>query len=199
MSPFKLSRKFLYTTLVALSVGFTGCLTDSDDDDKEPEPTVLTSKSVKLGAQTNATLGSALDLDGPNVWKISDAVANSAEVDLIFAFSTAANASAIYSPDAAKNGIGGSAGFTFLANMTTANKTEIKRVEDKSKFESTDTQAKLETLWESTTVIDPARLLIAKGDVAMAKSNKGQIVLFKIDDVTTSATGTTDLALKAKF
>ncbi len=200
INTFKFPRKLVYTSLVALSIGFTGCLTDSEKDpDPDPTPTeTLTSKNVTLGAQT-ASAGSSLDLDGPTVYTMSQLAANSAAIDLVFAYSTSASASAIYSPDAAKNGIGGSAGFAFLADLSPANKTDIKPVNDKSKFASTDTPAKLQTLWDSISPVDPGRVLVAKDDVIMAKSNLGKIVIFTVQEVVTGASGSTSLSLKAKY
>lgn len=68
-------------------------------------------RTVGAGAQANSTLGSSIDLDQFQSHFLSQALSMAGEIDLVFAFSVPIDALAIYSPHAAKNGVGGKAGF----------------------------------------------------------------------------------------
>src|SRR5690606_23903139 len=56
------ATKTLAASLIALSLGLTGCLTDSKDDDKEPEVTTpwTADSALTVGAQGHLTLGTAV-------------------------------------------------------------------------------------------------------------------------------------------
>ena len=192
---------FVGAMMLVSSFSVTGCLTD-DKKDKDTIPTVkvdsVKSKSVSVGAQSNNTLGSFIDLDTYTVLKQAAAEAASGSVDLIFAFSGSASSSAVYSPDSAKGGIAGGPGLDIAKNLTTANKTELKTL-DATKFDAVVTKAGLDSLYAAGTVAANGRLLVSKGFVFGAKTTAGLVVGLKITDVTTSATGEATIQAKAKW
>lgn len=195
----KFATTTLAASLLALSLGLAGCLTDSkDDDDKGPAPELVTTKTVTAGAEQNADFGSAIDLDSFVSYKITPAKAIAAQIDLIFAYSGAASSAAIYSPDSAKGGIGGSAGFNFLSDFTPANATQIKTVTGVT-ISSITTKAQVDSLWAAGDVAANGRVLLQAGTTFLAKSNLDLVVLVKVDSVTTGATGKASFSGVAKF
>ena len=199
----RFTTKLLATSLMALSLGLTGCLTDSKDDkdpDPDPTPELVTTKTLTAGAQNNATHGSAIDLDLFTSYTIEPAKAIAASIDLIFAYTTAGglNSGAIYSPDSAKIGIGGSTGFNFLSDFSPARGTEIKSV-TVSNFASITTKAQVDSLWAAGTAVTNGRLLLDAGTTFLAKSNLDLVVLVKVDSLVESASGTAWLSGSAKF
>lgn len=196
----RFNTKLLAASLMALSLGLAGCLTDSDDDDEEEEevPVLVTTKTVTAGAEQNADFGSAIDLDSFVSYKITPAKAIAADIDLIFAYSGSAASSAIYSPDSAKGGIGGSAGFNFLSDFAPANGTQLKTVTGVT-ISSITTKAQVDSLWTAGTAVANGRVLLSAGTTFLAKSNLNLVVLVKVDSVTTGATGKASFSGVAKF
>src|SRR6185503_12373710 len=116
------SKKILSVGLVTVSMAMlstlTGCLTD-DKKDTPPASDPVTTKDATLGAQSNATAGSFLDADAMTGYTCPDAAdcpakAVAAKIDLVFAFSGSASASAIYSPVVARDGLTPGNGFAFV-------------------------------------------------------------------------------------
>ena len=174
-------------TLTALSLGLvlSGCLTDSKDD--EGGVTVgdsLSVKTVTVGAQQNADYGSSLDIDNMTAYLVAEARTKSADIDLIYGVSTAIGAQpAVYSPDTAKYGVGGSNGFTFMqTGFNTTNNTVIKLTT--ANFDAIDTKEKLDSLWFTASPTPNGRLNIAVGTTFMAKSNLNKTVLIKVNSIT---------------
>jgi hypothetical protein len=96
------TTKILAASMMALSLGFTGCLTDSKDDEEPVVTTPWTSDSaLTVGAQANATLGTAVDLDKRRV--LLSAAANLAQdsLDVLFAYRN--NAFVLVAPRTAKD------------------------------------------------------------------------------------------------
>lgn len=194
------NTKMLAATLMALSLGLTGCLTDSkdDEDDNTPPPELVTTLTVTAGAEDNTTYGSALDLDSFVTYTINDAEAMAASIDLIFAYSGSASSAAIYSPDTAKGGIAGGPGFDFLADFAPARNTEIKTVLGVT-MSAITTKAQVDSLWAAGVVATNGRVLLTEGTTFLAKSNLELVVLVKVDSVTTGATGKASFTGMAKF
>lgn len=102
------TTKILAASMMALSLGLTGCLTDSkDDEEPAPTPVAWSSDSIlNVGAQGHLTLGTAIDLDARRVMTSavvndsSNAFANQRSIDLLFVFS--GGATKLMSPVAAK-------------------------------------------------------------------------------------------------
>jgi hypothetical protein len=160
----------------------------------------VTTKTVTLGAQSSVT-ASSLDLDTWTSYTASNAPAQSSTIDLVFAYSTAQDSSAIYSPKAAKDGVGGSSGFDFMQSWTTTNNTEFKAVSmDLTNFTNVNTAAEIKSLFDGATAPTPAgRVFVKSGTVIVAKSNGGLYVLIRITNVIQTAAGQATLTGKAKW
>ena len=202
-----ITQNILTCTVLSLGLALTGCLTDDKDDDNGGV-TVGDSLSVKLvtvGAQENADFGSALDADNMVAYKIADAKSRVADIDLIYAVSTSGGGvvtnPAIYSPDSAKGGINGSAGFTFLSDFNNPRHTDIKAFTmTEAGFNAINTKDKLDSLWLTTSLDADGRIPLAAEGIFMAKSNQGKLVLIRVLSFT--GTGTSNSAsfkAQAKF
>jgi hypothetical protein len=191
------AKKALSLTILSLGLALTGCLTDDGDDDNVA--VALTTRELTTGAQSNANYGSSIDLDGFVAHTITQAKTMTAEIDLIFAYSTAlaGGSSAVYSPDSAKYGINGSAGFDFMADFNNPNHTVIKSVIVVAS--TIDTKAKLDSLWDVGSPVLNGRLTVATGSTFLARSNQDRIVLVHVTSLTTGANGQAALKGYAKF
>jgi outer membrane murein-binding lipoprotein Lpp len=201
-----LGGMFVGAMMLASSLTVTGCLTDDKKDSTSTTPTdtttksQLTTKMITLGAQNNTTTASALDLDTWTAYKAAEGATHSADVDIIFAYSTSASMAALYSPNIAKNGVAGaSSGFDFMSTWPNANTTLMRSVAtaDTTKLK---TQADIQALYNAGTDPSPVgRIEAKKGSYVVAKSDKGLYVLLGVTDVTASATGTVNLTGWAKW
>lgn len=201
MNVWGLSKKILGIGLIAVPLTFTGCLTD---EEKDPTPTKVDSTKVQtatLGAQTNATLGSFLELDAWKVYKQSEVTsALQTDIDLVFAYSTSQNAAAFYSPKSATDGIGGSAGFDFAkaALGTNGRVTEFKTI-TAAAYTAITTKPGLDSAWTAGTAVTDGRLALTEGATLVAKSSAGIPVAIKITSLTASAAGQVAIEGKAKW
>jgi hypothetical protein len=157
----------------------------------------VTSKNITLGAQSSAS-SSSLDLDTWQSYNATQAKANSNIIDLVFAFSTANDSSALYSPNVAKSGVGGTAGFDFMQDWTTTNTTEMRLVN--TDFNAVNTSADIKALFDqgnapSTT----GRVFLKETTQVVAKSNSGLYVLIDVGTVVHSASGVATFSGKAKW
>lgn len=179
------------------SVSLTGCLTDDDPEDPPAasDTTLVSKSSTTLGAQS-ASAGSSLDLDAWTVYQAAAAKTNSTKVDLIFAYSTATSAAAIYSPNIAVNGTTGSNGFDFLDGFANPRTTEIKKAT--VTYASVTSKAKLDAAWTSGLAEADGKLEVVDNVVFLAKSDMGKIVLLEVGNVVTGASGSVTLSAKAK-
>ena len=82
----RFSTKILAAGFMALSLGLTGCLTDSKDDEKTVTTSWTTDSTLNVGAQANTSFGTAIDLDKRRV--LLSAAANLAQdsLDVLFAY-----------------------------------------------------------------------------------------------------------------
>lgn len=199
---FKNFGKVLFAgALVTLSLNFTACLTDDDDDDDDTTTTVtndLKMKEVTLGAQDNAA-PSSVDLDTWMTYNAAAAPAASAMIDIVFAYSTASSAAAIYSPLVAKNGVAGSSGFDFMANWTSPNNTSLRTVTiaDMSKIK---TSADVKKLYDDGMEPSPAgRIAVNNNTTLVARTDKDLYVLLQVTSVTQAANGTAAIKGWAKW
>ncbi len=191
----KLKRQLLPISILALGFGFTGCLTDDDDDNGDQ----LTTRDVELGAQGNTSLGSSLDADDMTPYLIADAVERAADIDLIFAYSTEQDVSAIYSPNVAKEGIEGvSEGFPFLAALTPARETPIRNI-SASQWESVTTEEGLQVAWDAGTQQENGRLAVTAGQVFMIQTSEDRLVMIRVDSIDQGAAGETTLSGRSRF
>lgn len=187
---------------LTMTTTLTGCLTDEDKDSTPvvtPEPTAV--KTGTLGAQSNATLGSFLELDAWTILKLSEVTtANAANVDLVFAYSTSQSAAAFYSPKAAADGIGGSAGFDFVKTAlgASARTTEMKSI-SAAAYTAITTKAGLDSAWTAGTAVADGRLALTEGVTFIAMSSANLPVAIKITSLTASAAGSVAVEGKAKW
>jgi hypothetical protein len=193
------TSKILAAGLLSMSLGLTGCLTDDDKDGDEDVGIALTTKTVVAGAQDNTTYGSSIDLDEFKTYTITVAKTMTSDIDLIFANSTAVvgGGLAVYSPDSAKYGINGSAGFDFMQDFNNPNHTVIKTIN--VNIDDIDTKAELDSLWEAGSPVLSGRLLINETTTFMAQSNTDRIVLVDVISVTLGSNGSANFEGVAKF
>jgi hypothetical protein len=203
MNVWGLTKKILGISMLVLpltmSATLTGCLTEDDDDDTSgtggTDSALVSKSTATLGAQS-ASQGSSLDLDAWTVWGITDAKANSTKVDLIFAYSTATTSAAIYSPNIAVNGTGGTGGFDFLNGFNNPRTTTIKKTS--AAYASIGTRKQLDSAWAAGTAEADGKLDVAENMVFMAQSDMGKVVLLQVGNLVTGANGTVTLTAKAK-
>jgi beta-galactosidase len=158
----------------------------------------VTEQTVTLAAQDNALIASSLDLDNWTAYTSANAPAHSSEIDLVFAYSTVGDSSALYSPDAAKSGVNGSGGFDFMQSWTTANTTQMRLV-SVANWATVTTAASIKALYDAGTVPSPAgRVFVRAGTTIVARSNGDLYVLLRVDAVVQTASGTVNLTGKAK-
>ncbi len=195
------TKRLAFTSILAMSLAFTGCLTDDDPDEEDPDPIAVDSvqtKSVEVGAQANNDLGSFVDLDTYTVLKQAAAEAASGTIDLIFAYSGSANASAVYSPNVAKAGIAGGPGLDIAQDLAITNTTELRTIST-SGFDAVETKAGLDSLFNAGTVAENGRLTVSNNFTFGAKTTGGLIVGMKITSVTTGTEGEATIQAKAKW
>jgi hypothetical protein len=190
--------KFAMTAIAALSLAFTGCLTD--DDDGGGGGASVSVKDVTLGAQNN-TNPSSIDLDTWTTYAANTAASHASDIDLVFAVSTvgSSDSAALYSPLVAKNGVSGSSGFEFMQSWPTPNNTDIRTV-TVSNWDDVDTQGEISSLYEGGNSPSPAgRIIVRAGSTVVAKSDEGLLVLLRVESVTHNTNGTVELDGKAKW
>jgi hypothetical protein len=155
-------------------------------------------KTVMLGAQNNAT-ASSLDLDTWTAYTQAQGAANSSVIDIVFAYSTAQDSAALYSPIVAKNGVGGTAGFDFMQSWPSPNSTDI-RVVSVADINNVITAADIKALYDQGSAgATPGRVFVRVGTTVVAKSNSNLHVLLLVTAVTQSASGTASITGKAKW
>ncbi|MCD6023928.1 MAG: hypothetical protein K0Q91_844 [Fibrobacteria bacterium] len=201
------TQNILSLTVLSLGLVLTGCLTDDDGDGDGV--TVADSLSVRLvtvGAQDNADYGSALDIDNMVAYKIAEAKTRTGDIDLIYAVSTSGIGGtptpAIYSPDSAKGGINGSAGFTFLSDFNNPNHTVIKSsgLTTQAAFDAINTKEKLDSLWTTAAVDADGKINLVVDGSFMAMSNTGRKVLIRVINFAGTGTGNSaNFKAQAKF
>lgn len=157
----------------------------------------VTEQTVMLGAQDNV-IASSLDLDTWVSYTASSAPAQSSAIDIVFAYSTAGNAAALYSPHVAKNGVDGSAGYDFMQSWTTTNNTDI-RVVEVADWSTVTTASAIKALYDAGSTPTPAgRVFVLAGTMVVARSNLDLYVLLRIDAVVQAENGTVNITGKAK-
>jgi hypothetical protein len=199
-----LGGMFVGAMMLASSLTVTGCLTD---DDKDPDTTATAKdstavKTATVGAQSNTTTGSFIELDAWKILKVAEVTtSNASDIDLVFAYSTSADAAAFYSPDSAAGGIGGSAGFDFVKTAlgTNAGSTNIRKISG-TVYEGIKTTDDLNAAWTASAGADTkSRLVVANGDAFIAESTKGLKVAIKLTALTATAAGSAAFEGKAKW
>ena len=197
-----LGGMFVGAMMLASSVTMTGCLTDDKDDDKPTAKDTTIIKMGTVGAQSNSSAGSFLELDAWKVLKVSEVTSSNApDIDLVFAYSTSQNAAAFYSPDSAAGGIGGSAGFDFVKNALGSNaaSTDIRTI-NQATYDGIITTEDLDAAWAAAAGSNTkARFAVTEGSAFIAESTQGKKVAILVTDLTASATGSASIEGNAKW
>ncbi len=163
---------------------------------------VATVLSLTAGAQGNSQQGSFLDIDNMEDYLAVELVSGGgstpdANIDLFYGYSTNDQSAAIYSPDVAQDGVNGGSGFTVAQNLDPANTTQIRATS--VNFNSVVTKLQIDSIWNVSSVVSPAKVDLVNGTEFLAKSNQGRIVLIQASSVIQSASGTAVLTGLAKF
>jgi hypothetical protein len=189
------AKKTLTLSALCLSLVLTGCLTKEEGD----ATVLLSTKQLTAGAQANSTYGSSINLDDFSAHTIVEAKTMTADIDLIFAYSTVVGntSAAVYSPDSAKGGINGSAGFEFMSDFNNPNHTVIKLVTVNATLITT--KAQLDSLWNVGIPQNTGRMNVQSGSTFIAESNTDRLVLVQVTSVVTGANGQANLVGYAKF
>lgn len=192
MSFFSLKKAALVGAIGA-SLMFSGCLTNDDDEETtDPTPTttpLAASKTLSVGAQGNATLGSALELDAGVVYSSTQANANLAKVDLVFMFYTGG-----YHIDNTKSAK--AAGIANSINLT--NSYPDASVKD-NKFvkvtaEPANQEAAKKAFADATTKLSSST--VAANDMFIVETTEGKYAYVKVSAVTgTTNTGAADFSV----
>jgi hypothetical protein len=148
-------------------------------------PAVLTETSLSVGADQNATLGSSIDLDVPAVLLSTAARNSAAQVDLVYAHSSAFDSDKLGSPLWAKDNV------TFVTGWAVYNETKFYKPAGTS-YESVTTTDQLKNLWDVSKATASSIDVVAN-DVIIAKTDVGTIVLIKIVTQTPGAAGRIDI------
>jgi hypothetical protein len=183
-----LGGMFVGAMMLASSLTVTGCLTD---DDKDPDTTATAKdstavKTATVGAQSNTTTGSFIELDAWKILKVAEVTtSNASDIDLVFAYSTSADA----------------AGFDFVKTAlgTNAASTNIRKISG-TVYEGIKTTDDLNAAWTASAGADTkSRLVVANGDAFIAESTKGLKVAIKLTALTATAAGSAAFEGKAKW
>jgi hypothetical protein len=183
------NTKILAASLMALSLGLTGCLTDSKDEEEEEVVTTAwtSDSSLTVGAQANATLGTAVDLDKRRV--LLSAAANLAQdsIDVLFAYHR--SSFVLIAPRTAKD-----SAITVAANYDT---TKVKYTQFvKVTTEPANWEAGMAAFTAGTKVSYSA---IAANDMFVVKTTENAYVLVTVSSITgTNNTGSANLVVNLK-
>jgi hypothetical protein len=184
----RFTTKLLAASLMTLSLGLTGCLTDSKDD-KDPDPIVTlwtTDSTLTVGAQA-AVPGTAVDLDLRRV--LLSAAANAAQDSLDVLFAYHGGSFVLIAPRTAKD-----SGISVAASYDT---TKVKYIQFvKVTTEPANWEAGVAAFTAGTKVSYSA---IAANDMFVVKTSLDNYALVTIASITgSSATGTGTLTVNLK-
>ncbi len=183
------ATKTLAASLIALSLGLTGCLTDSKDDDKDPVVTTpwTTDSVLTVGAQGHLTLGTAVDLDNRRV--LLSAAANVAQDSIDVLFAHHGSAFVLIAPRTAKD-----------SGISVANNYDITKVQY-TQFVKVDAEP---ANWEAGVAAFDAGTkvsysAIAANDMFVVKTTEENYVLLTVSSITgTDNTGSGTLTVNLK-
>jgi hypothetical protein len=148
-------------------------------------PAILAETSLSVGADQNTALGSSIDLDVPAVLLSTAARNSAAQVDLVYAYSNAMSSDKLGSP------MWGQGFVSFVTGWAVYNDTKFYKPAGTS-YESVTTPDQLKALWDVSKATASSIDVVA-GDVIIAKTDTGAIVLIKIETQTPGAEGKIDI------
>jgi len=158
-------------------------------------PSDLYTDSVVAGSNLSP-IGGSIDLDGPAVYTASTSADNLSAIDLCYANAPGTNGipagDYLFSPDKAK-----ASGYNFTSSWTgTPNSTAFYKLQNftGADFDTVYSKASIASLW-----IDPvgptSYVKCTQGDVFIAKTDQGLIVLIHITAQTPGSAGTITLKI----
>jgi hypothetical protein len=148
-----------------------------------PTGTAIETVTLNAGANENTTLGSSIDLDAGEVYKMADAASHVSALDLCYAH-TVSNIDKLGSPSWAK-----ASAFTFAKNWS--NPPEIKFYKTDltvTQFNAITTKEEIAALWTESKATDQS-YEAAKNDVFIVTTTADAIALVLINDQTAGSTG----------
>jgi hypothetical protein len=151
--------------------------------------TPVTTYTLVAGANSNATLGSSIDLDEPKVMLMAEAGNNVSKIDLCYAYSTTGSVEKLFSPTQAKL-----SGYTFAAGWASPNATKFAKLTmTVAEYNAITTREQILALTQPTT--DGASIACAADDVFIAITDQNAVVLILITGQTAGAAGSINLKI----
>lgn len=149
---------------------------------------LATVTNIAMGAQKNPSLGSSIDLDGPQVMLSAMANQNPGKIDLVYLNSFATDSDKLGSPAWAKDNA------TFVSGWSVFNETLFYKLASTVVFANVKTATELEALWDASKAT-ATNIDVVKGDLIIAKTNLGKLVLIEITNQVVGETGTITIKL----
>jgi hypothetical protein len=144
--------------------------------------------SVIAGANSNATYGSSIDLDQPKAMLTAEANQNVSKIDICYAFSGTENVEKLFSPHHAK-----ASNYNFAAAWANPNQTKFyKTTLNATQYAAITTKEQVTQQWTEPSAVGTS-VACAQGDVFIAKTEQGAIVLMLISAQTAGASGTINM------
>lgn len=156
-----------------------------------PEGTPVETMTLEAGANKNSSLGSSIDLDGGDVWKMADAANHVSEIDICYSH-TASNGDKVGSPTWAK-----ASNYDYAKNWDNPPETEMHAVSISSTtFDGIATVEEIEDLWESSSAA--VSLTVEEDDIFIVKTTEGEYALVRITEQTAGETGSITIKVAIK-
>jgi len=175
----------------------------TDKDDQETSKTVSVTgasagaissfTAVLMGAQDNASTGSALDASAGDVYTLANANSNSALIDMIYYYGATNTATLAAPDDATVNG--GSGNLTLATGYTTKNPTRFNASPGvtASEFDAATDDSEIAGLSGLSASIITS---LSQNDVIGFETADGKLGLIKVTAITAGATGSMTITVK---
>jgi hypothetical protein len=145
---------------------------------------VSVSAALTVGSNGNATEGSSIDLDIPEVYSMSEAANHVSDLDLCYSYSGVASADKIFTPSHAK-----ASDYTYASGWSNPPTTSfIKTSLTPAEFDDISTAEEIEALWTGTPT--ETSEVCEEDDVFIVKTTEDVYVLVLISEQTPGKTGT---------
>lgn len=152
--------------------------------------TPVTTATIQAGANSNATIGSSIDLDEPKVMLTAEANQNVSKIDICYAYSGTDAVEKLFSPHHAKL-----SGYTFASAWANPNQIKFyKTTLTPAQYNAITTKEQLALQWTDPGIAGTS-IACAKDDVFIALTEQGAIVLMLITAQTAGAAGTIDMKI----
>ncbi len=190
-SEYSKTEKFTFTVTDKAGESVAKSFTVTTEDEPVNANPITTYTATLLGAQTNATLGSYLNLHDGMVYKQAAANTNSADVDLIYYYGATNQASFASPTDVTVNG--GSGNLSMATGFTTNNETIFaSSAVTSSEFDAMTDDANFPASISGSTLANT----LGTSDVIEFITHDGKIGLIKVTGLNTGATGDITISVK---